>query len=144
MSICILCLINSYAYKVFRLVVLSSFVFANSNWDWLKYITWFISANPSCCLQKQMKIGLQVERFYSHGMAGRASRTAYPDPNPCSEVVWGKARGWFGPCLSRRRRVTRRIRGETQPHSSPMLTWWGDLRKFRKTLSLRMIFFLWQ
>ena len=35
-----------------RLVVRSSFVFASSNCDWLKYITWSILANHSCCLQK--------------------------------------------------------------------------------------------
>ena len=51
-------------YRAFRLVVRSSFVFASSNCDWLKWITWFISANHSCCLQKQMKIELQIERLY--------------------------------------------------------------------------------
>ena len=45
----------------FRLAVRSSFVFARSNCDWLKYITGFILANHSCCLQKQRKIELQVE-----------------------------------------------------------------------------------
>ena len=50
--------------RVFRLEVWSSFAFASSNCYWLNYITWFILANHSCVLQKQMKIILQVERFY--------------------------------------------------------------------------------
>ena len=52
-----------FVNRAFRLVVRSSFVFANNNWDWLKLITWFILANHSnCyCLQKEMKIEIQVE-----------------------------------------------------------------------------------
>ena len=38
--------------------------FGTSNSDWIKKITWFISSNHSCCLQKQMMIELQVERLY--------------------------------------------------------------------------------
>jgi len=41
-----------------------SLVFVNSNCDWAKQITWFISQNHSCCLQKQMKIELLVKRVY--------------------------------------------------------------------------------
>ena len=51
--------------RAFRLVVCSSFVFANNNCNWLNNNnTWFILANHSWCLQKQMKIELQVERLY--------------------------------------------------------------------------------
>ena len=50
--------------RAFRLVVQTSFVFANSKGDWLTQITWFLLVNNSCCLQKQMKIKLQVERFH--------------------------------------------------------------------------------
>ena len=50
--------------KAFRLVVWSSFVFASNNCYWPKQITWFILANHSCCLQKQMEIELQVEKLY--------------------------------------------------------------------------------
>ena len=38
--------------------------FANSNCYWSKWSTWFVSANHSCCLRKQMKIKLHVERLY--------------------------------------------------------------------------------
>ena len=55
-----------YLYRDFRLVVWSLFVFVISNCDWLNYITWFISANNSCCLPKQMKIELKVQKFYSY------------------------------------------------------------------------------
>ena len=44
---------------------LSLFVFATSNCDWLKYATCFLLANHRCCLQKQMKNELQVEKYYS-------------------------------------------------------------------------------
>ena len=45
-------------YRAFRLVVRSSFVFANSNCDWVTVADLF------CCFQKQIKIQLQVERLY--------------------------------------------------------------------------------
>jgi len=54
---------NKVNNRAFRLVVRSPFVFANSNCDFLKLITWFILANHSCCLQNQIKIELQVERL---------------------------------------------------------------------------------
>ena len=34
--------------RAFRLIVQCSFIFASSNCDWLKWITWFILANHSC------------------------------------------------------------------------------------------------
>ena len=51
------CLLHSRMYadtlnRAFRLVLRSSFVFANNNCYWLKYITWFILANNSFSLQK--------------------------------------------------------------------------------------------
>ena len=51
-------------YKAFRFVVRSWFVFANSNCDWLKLMTSLILPNRKYCLQKQMKIELQVEMPY--------------------------------------------------------------------------------
>ena len=45
-------------------IVWSSFVFANKNCNWLKYITWFTSANSNFCLQNQMNIELHVERLF--------------------------------------------------------------------------------
>ena len=48
-----------------RHVVRSSFVFANSNCDWVTWITWFMLANHSCWLRIQMKIKLHVERLYN-------------------------------------------------------------------------------
>ena len=53
-----------YNNRAFRLVVRSSYVFVSSNCYLLKYISWFIWANDSCCLQKQMNIELQIERLY--------------------------------------------------------------------------------
>ena len=50
--------------KHFRLALWCSFVFANCNCDWLKWITWLILANHSCCLQKQINIEVQVEKLY--------------------------------------------------------------------------------
>ena len=55
-------------YRAFWLVVRSSFVFARSNCYWLKYIMWSILPNHSCCLRKQMKIELQVERLYASNL----------------------------------------------------------------------------
>ena len=52
------------AYRTFRLLLRFPFAFTSSNCDWLKYITWLISTNSSCCLQKQMKIKLHVEKLY--------------------------------------------------------------------------------
>ena len=43
-------------HKTFRHAVQPSFVFADGNYYWPKEIPWFISANSSCCWQKQMKI----------------------------------------------------------------------------------------
>ena len=51
-------------HRAFRFVVWFSFVCASSNCDWLENITWFILPNHSCCLQKQLKIKLQVDRLY--------------------------------------------------------------------------------
>ena len=48
----------------FRLVVWSSFVLPNNKYYWLKQVTVFVLANHSCCLQKQIKIKLHVERVY--------------------------------------------------------------------------------
>ena len=50
--------------RAFRLVVLSSFAYTSSKFDWLEFITWIILANNSCRLRKQMNIDLQVERLY--------------------------------------------------------------------------------
>ena len=50
--------------RIFRLVVRSSFVFASTNCYLPKYIIWFILANHSWYLQKQMKIELLVEWLY--------------------------------------------------------------------------------
>ena len=50
--------------RAVRHVVLSLVVSANSNCDWLEIITWFILADHSCSLQKQMKIEQHVERLY--------------------------------------------------------------------------------
>ena len=41
-----------------NITVQYTFVSANSNWHWPKQVTWFVSANVSYCLQKQMKIEL--------------------------------------------------------------------------------------
>ena len=56
--------IDDFLDRFFRLAVRSSFVFANIYCAWLKYITWFILANGSCCLQKQMKIKFNVDMVY--------------------------------------------------------------------------------
>ena len=53
------------SYRTFQLVIWSSIFFATTKCYWLKQIMRFILVNYSCCLQKQMKIELQVERLYS-------------------------------------------------------------------------------
>ena len=54
---------NSYP-KAFRLAGRSLFVFASGNCDWLNLMTSLILPNRRYCLQKQMKIELQVEMTY--------------------------------------------------------------------------------
>ena len=76
--------------KTFRLVVRSSFIFASNNCYWTKWITWFITANHSCCLQKQMKIELQVERLYNYSYQG-ASKKAPCTKAPRTEAPYTKS-----------------------------------------------------
>ena len=45
----------------FRLAVRPSFAFINSNWEWLKQFTWFISHKIICCLQMLLQ---RIERVY--------------------------------------------------------------------------------
>ena len=52
--------------KAFQIVVRSSCDFASSNCDWVKLMKSLILPNRRYCLQKLMKIELQVEMPYIH------------------------------------------------------------------------------
>ena len=120
-------------YRAFRLVVLSSFIFANNNCD-------LFLANHSYCLQKQMKIEIQVEKLNSLPQVtmapqwgGRACPTLVQERSCRGEKRGDCQATWrvgpWGECVGRHHSPTRTC-GEWG-NKTRQVRWWLTKRKLR-------------